>query len=113
MELVAYSYEPAQIKDLELEFLRVSEGETYVACKRGAASVTRCPYTVSSGCAPARTWATIYLCGPRRGTEPAHHNTAIICLCGARRETYLPTPSIFLQVSKVRLGPHGGKNLAV
>lgn len=25
MELVAYSYEPAQIKDLELDFLRVSE----------------------------------------------------------------------------------------
>lgn len=24
MELVAYSYEPAQIKDLELDFLRVS-----------------------------------------------------------------------------------------
>lgn len=25
MELVAYSYEPAQIKDLELDFLRVSD----------------------------------------------------------------------------------------
>ena len=25
MELVAYSYEPSQIKDLELDFLRVSE----------------------------------------------------------------------------------------
>lgn len=31
MELVAYSYEPAQIKDLELEFLRVRDTPALIA----------------------------------------------------------------------------------